>query len=185
MGEGNWRLSTAPKDLTDVMLCTAQLDDGETCGRPSAVRAPFPICERHVIAAYKYAARLIGAQHVVELPVQQRGSAGGAGNGPGKKRLTHTGTKGFSMNGWPSVVYYARIGDHIKIGHTKNLAERMKWYPPSTVILALEPGDVIVERSRQWKFDHLLDAREEWFRPGEDLMRHIELLAAAGLPARS
>lgn len=158
--------------LTNVTGCTIQLDDGQPCDQRCMPTAPFSICERHLVRAYRHVARLMATQHVAEPNRKGRPDRG-------------TASKGYGMNGWPSVVYYARIGEHIKIGHTKNLAERMKWYPPSTVILALEPGDLIVERSRQWKFDHLLDAREEWFKPGVDLMKHIEDLAVAGLPVRS
>lgn len=172
MTKSIWQSGAKPPVPTFDTVCAIQLDDGQPCRKPSAPTAPFAICERHLVTAYRHVASLMAVQHVAEPNRKGRPDRGKA-------------SKGYGMNGWPSVVYYARIGDHIKIGHTKNLAERMKWYPPSTVILALEPGDVIVERSRQWKFDHLLDAREEWFRPGEDLMRHIELLAAAGLPARS
>jgi hypothetical protein len=155
--------------LTVLTPCGVPLASGEACGKPSVDPAPFPICERHMIGAYRHVAALLGAQHVAGPMREQRVS------GLGKK--AH-----YSMNGWKSVVYYARIGKHIKIGHTRNLTERINWYPPSAVVLALEPGGQDVERARHAQFADLLDAREEWFHPGPELLRHIEELTVCGLP---
>lgn len=182
MRQSNWRPSRSPNVLTRAMACTAQTDDGEPCGRPSAPQAPFPICAGHVLSAYKYAAFLLGTQHVVEQYNPEPGKKAGAGR---KTATSKRESKGYGMNGWPSVVYYARISDHIKVGHTGNLVERMKWYPPSAVLLALEPGGPEVESRRKDQFRHLLDARNEWFLPGPDLLEHVKALAIAGLPVAS
>jgi hypothetical protein len=39
-----------------------------------------------------------------------------------------------------AVIYYAKIGGHIKIGWTSRLDQRMRAYPPNTELLAVHPG---------------------------------------------
>jgi hypothetical protein len=70
-------------------------------------------------------------------------------------------------------VYYVRVGDLIKIGVTRNLKLRLNSYPPGSKLLAVEPGGEAKEAERHRQFRHLLAARNEWFRPGADLMLHI------------
>jgi hypothetical protein len=147
--------------------------------------APFPICAEHAILVYRHLETVINEHAVnsvgrvndvatVDLRPGRRGRPR-AGHAPG-------GLTAEIMNGWPSVVYYARIGDHIKIGWTKQLHHRMRWYPPCSRLLAVEPGDEGTERIRHRQFAHLLAARTEWFAPGADLMKHIRELARTGLP---
>lgn len=83
-------------------------------------------------------------------------------------------------------VYYARIGDHIKIGYTSNVLGRLRALRvPVADLLALEPGGLGVERRRHEQFAHLrITKRWENFRPEQDLLDHIaELVEASGLPA--
>lgn len=165
-----WRSRSDPVNgmLTGACVCTIILPSGDACGRPSDATAPFPICNQHLVDAYRHVTVLLSRQIVINPPPHRV-------KGNGKSMI------GWGMNGWSSVVYYAQIGDHIKIGHTKNIVQRMKWYPPSARLLALEPGAKVVESERHRQFKHLLSARSEWFDPGPDLMTHIEQLACEGL----
>lgn len=69
-------------------------------------------------------------------------------------------------------VYYIRIGDVIKIGTTGDFRGRMASLVPDEV-LAVEPGDMTVERERQRQFVHLR-VKGERFRPEPDLLAHIQ-----------
>lgn len=79
-----------------------------------------------------------------------------------------------------SVVYYARIGDVIKIGFTTNLVERLRALRVQPGgLLAVEPGGRDVERSRHLEFaDERYGARED-FAMSTRLMAHIEALQPA------
>lgn len=80
------------------------------------------------------------------------------------------------------VVYYARLGkDHIKIGTTNRLPERMvelRVVNP-TNLLAAEPGGYKTERQRheqfrKWRWNR----RKEDFGEGSDLLEHVEAVRA-------
>jgi hypothetical protein len=158
--------------------CTVQLEDGGTCGQESLPKAPFPICARHAIEAYRHVNATI-ATNALNSALRINGVTN---KHLGPSRGEFTKLTSAVMNGWPSVVYYARIGEHIKIGWTKQLHHRMRWYPPCARLLAVEQGDATTERERHQRFVHLRVARAEWFSPGDDLMEHIRELADKGLP---
>lgn len=71
----------------------------------------------------------------------------------------------------PSLVYYLRFGDRVKIGYTTNLPERLKAIPHDEV-LATEPGTIQDERARHIAFADLR-VTGEWFRFEEPLVSHI------------
>lgn len=74
----------------------------------------------------------------------------------------------------PGWVYYIRMGDVIKIGYAKDVARRMRAYPPSAMLLAAHPGTPAVERDMHKRFSADLDRGREWFRESEALVAHIE-----------
>lgn len=79
------------------------------------------------------------------------------------------------------LVYYALREDLIKIGTTTGFAQRMSTLDIDRV-LAIEPGSEDVERRRHAQFAGL-HAYREWFRPGEDLIAHTDVLRRLyGLP---
>lgn len=83
--------------------------------------------------------------------------------------------------GW---VYYIRRGDLIKIGHTVNLHKRMTDLMPDAV-LAVEPGPQQLESMRHVQFKASRH-RNEYFRPDDDLLRHIEfVIEQFGSPAQN
>lgn len=61
------------------------------------------------------------------------------------------------------VVYFLRVGGHIKIGWTADLSKRMRGYHPDSTLLATKPGTRKDERALHRKFSHLTTHGREWF----------------------
>ena len=84
-----------------------------------------------------------------------------------------------------SQVYYIRIGDHIKIGYSTNLKQRISQLRlQRSALLATEPGgrELEKERHRQFSADRIVSNRED-FEPSPRLMAHIDaILAEHGRP---
>lgn len=80
----------------------------------------------------------------------------------------------------PAVVYYAGVGDHVKIGHTRNPNSRWRalsgQYGPNLAILVVEPGGQAVEFARQAQFAHLRVGVTELFRRDTYLESHVDRL---------
>lgn len=76
-------------------------------------------------------------------------------------------------------IYYLRVGSFIKIGWTsRDLAERMREYPPDSILLAIEPDlgrDAETRRHRKFAVHRTHGA--EWYAMATPLMHHIKLLA--------
>src|ERR1039458_2410411 len=89
----------------------------------------------------------------------------------------------------PPLVYYAMRDGLIKIGTTTQIRRRLAAQGIDE-LLAVEPGSFDLETERHAQFaEHKLSRRRgtgrgrgsgpaEWFRPGGDLMAHIEALRA-------
>lgn len=73
----------------------------------------------------------------------------------------------------PGFVYYIRMDDLIKIGYAKDVARRMRAYPPSAELLAVHPGTPELERQMHDQFKAFLRRGREWFAPHEQVMTHI------------
>lgn len=82
-----------------------------------------------------------------------------------------------------SVVYYARIGDYIKIGYTTRLRNRLRTLRADQ-LLAIEPGGSELEAQRHREFAaERIDLRRENFRASQRLLEHVmATLDAHGLP---
>lgn len=82
-----------------------------------------------------------------------------------------------------AMVYYARIGDYIKIGYSTRLRNRLSALRVDE-LLACEPGTPELEQQRHREFaTERIDLRRENFRPSERLKAHIEAKRAEhGLP---
>lgn len=129
----------------------------------------LPVCHQHGLAIAEKLSDSVIARH--ELRKQQRAAE------LTEARETKAG------NRETGTVYYARIGDYIKIGYSARLKNRLKTLRIDE-LLAVEPGDPALERLRHQRFDaERIDKRRENFRPSERLTAHIaDLLAANGLP---
>lgn len=74
------------------------------------------------------------------------------------------------------VVYYAQIGDYIKIGYSTRLRDRFRTLRADR-LLAIEPGPPELERQRHREFtSERIDRRRENFRPSDRLREHIETI---------
>lgn len=85
----------------------------------------------------------------------------------------------------PGWIYYVRIGDTVKIGFAKNVSQRMRQYPPTAALLAVEPGTPKIERARHSLFAAHLAHGREWFNPNPELDAWItQVLERHGAPDR-
>lgn len=74
-----------------------------------------------------------------------------------------------------SVVYYMRIGDHVKIGYTTLLPDRVRQLRLNPdAVLAVEPGWKEREAERHRQFAHERVSRREDFNPSRRLLLHID-----------
>lgn len=62
--------------------------------------------------------------------------------------------------GW---IYYLRLGDRIKIGHTTNLRQRLAAYPPDSQLLAVEPGSRQDEAALHQLYQSYCVGGREWY----------------------
>jgi hypothetical protein len=79
----------------------------------------------------------------------------------------------------PGYVYYLQIDDTIKIGYAANVTSRMRSYPPTAKLLAVEPGTKHLEHLRHGHFDAYRVHGREWFRAdATELLTWIDTLVA-------
>jgi hypothetical protein len=78
-----------------------------------------------------------------------------------------------------------QVGERLKIGYSADVKRRMRAYPPGSKLLAVEPGDLELERQRHQQFAGSRTDGREWFRPTPDLMELTrELVDVYGDPKR-
>lgn len=156
-----------PETATRFFTCTAQMSDASTCGKPSVDDVGFPICEYHVLRAYRWVTfhlENLAADKLFQLTY-------------GIERIdAERAAQDEKMIDREHVVYYVQIGEHIKIGYTSRLKARMKTYPITRRLLAVEAGGLSIEKQRHNQFKQYLDQGNEWFKPGPELLVHINTL---------
>lgn len=161
--------------------CTTQQRDGSFCDGPSLPDAPFPICLHHAGKLYTFLRSTIervDRETTLDRMSSNPGEALDAKDALYLSRI-ETQRERAKFRPEPERVYYVQVGDLIKIGTTTQLARRLANYPPGAKLLATEPGGYVVEGRRHRQFRHLLAERNEWFRPGPELLDHIGALALA------
>lgn len=139
--------------------CTVVTRTGRGCDAFVPATAPIPNCAEHLHEAFLwYADQLSGTpqrQEITRIPVgAARAPEPAAGEG---------------------IIYYLRFGDRIKIGFSRNVAQRLAAVPHDELI-AYEPGPPELEKMRHQQFEELKVARREWFREGPELLSHIAML---------
>lgn len=73
------------------------------------------------------------------------------------------------------VVYYLRVGSLVKIGFTKNLADRIKRYPPDTVLLAWRiDGSLDLEAEIHTRLADSLAHGREWFHLSDQVLAEVQ-----------
>lgn len=140
--------------------CTAANEGGEFCDAPSLPAAPFPICLDHAAQVMRFLGEAIDQADPEPEPARDLDA--------------------IPMPGEDSpIIYYLRIGEHIKIGYSANFTIRRRFYPPDSELLAIEPGSKAIELRRLRQFTKHLSMRREWFTPAPELLAHIERLRTA------
>lgn len=150
---------------------------------PVLVSKDVPLCEQHVIAAYRAIGEFLNTQQAVRarsVKYTLVGKPFGICPSCDLVLLTRNPDDGDVKCIYPScgytasapefrklcdrrirelsehseVVYYLRFGDRVKIGTTKNLEQRLIALPHDEV-MATEPGGIHVEQQRHKQFGHL------------------------------
>ena len=75
-------------------------------------------------------------------------------------------------------VYYALIDGLVKIGYATDVTQRMRAYPPTARLLAVEPGTLHTESQRHDQFRAYLARGREWFRDVPELREWVEQVRA-------
>jgi hypothetical protein len=145
--------------VSEFTTCVIPHRNGRDCNRPVVHDAPLPLCARHLQEAFLFVSDCIDAFRLAD----------------GRPDLVFSQMP--PKEDRSSVIYYVRIGYHIKIGTTVDLTTRMNSLMPDH-FLATEPGDRDLERRRHDQFRHLLAKGREYFNPGPDLLAHIASLRA-------
>lgn len=73
----------------------------------------------------------------------------------------------------PGHVYFVKVGGQIKIGWASDVFRRLKSYPPTSTLLAYEPGTMRDEQGLHNRFAHYRIGGREWYEAGEDLTKYI------------
>lgn len=76
------------------------------------------------------------------------------------------------------VVYYVQVGGHIKIGWTSRLEQRMRSYPPNTILLAVHPGSRADEKQLHKRFAVHRSHGQEWYPLVPVILDHIKRVIA-------
>lgn len=143
--------------------CTIAIDGDRFCDGPVPPDSPVTACGEHLRLAYAY------CQAKIDLATdEQVATIRHLVPRLDNQRLMDRVRKA------RAVVYYALVGNHIKIGTTIHLGERMKALGAN--LMAVEPGSYDLERDRHQQFASLRVPRTELFRPGPELVSHVAAL---------
>ena len=138
--------------MNEPTLCVVYRVNENECSGPVPPGAPVPLCVKHLQKAYLYVKDLVDA-HEPEV----------SGDPPGRQLA-------------PTVVYYIRFGDRIKIGTSGDVWTRVRQLPCDR-LLAIEPGGFDVEHERHVQFKAFrLNANSEWFRDCPEIRKHVNAL---------
>jgi hypothetical protein len=166
--------------------CALLAENGDPCGGLVAEGAPFPLCTGHLLAVHDWVAGEVGVSDVLPSPCLACGSRLGVRYPSGwlcavcEWRLGDTVDPEIVAAVRVDVVYYLRFRDRIKIGTSANPRQRLATLRHDE-LLAFELGDRSLEQRRHSQFAEQRLDRTEWFRMGDPLMAHIELLRAGVL----
>lgn len=153
--------------------CTIASGDGAFCEGDVPAASPLSLCGQHLIQAYRF------CEDALDIAA---GTAAGPSRSDRFLRFQAWENKVATPAAAP-VVYYALMGNLIKIGMTTRLAARMKELVLAE-LLVTEPGGYELEELRHKQFEHLrapIARHRELFIPGDDLISHIEMLRREAL----
>lgn len=156
--------------------CTVASGPGRFCDREVPPRAPLSVCGQHLIEAYRFcedALDIASKDDVLRMARSDQYLRFRAWEDRHAEPVQST------------VIYYALVGDVIKIGITAQLKKRMLSLK-ADALLATEPGGWGLEALRHQQFEHLrapIARHQELFMAGDDLVSHIEMLRRDALQA--
>lgn len=158
--------------------CVALRRGGFACFEKPVVVKPVGLCLKHLTMlvtnerpefqrAVQNAAVMLSARHDQAMQEAQQALEKTARERERRERVNRIAAE------IRSLVYYIRIGEYIKIGTSIRPKARIASYGVGE-LLAVEPGDRKIEEERLRQFAHLRAARREYFKPAEELMKHIK-----------
>ena len=69
------------------------------------------------------------------------------------------------------VIYFLRVGGLVKVGFTRDLAQRLPDYPPDTALLAWRTGATLAdEQALHEQLSPHTAARREWYHPTPEVI---------------
>lgn len=152
--------------------CTVALSTGRFCELSANPDLPFPICTRHALMLFRHLQEMLTTAQATTDPLDRATLL--------TTLLAHgldDDERRWQRHDRDQVVYYVRVGDHIKIGYTSRLEQRIRAYGPTAQLLATEPGTRELERQRLREFADCLVGGKEWFAPSRPLLEHIATLS--------
>lgn len=163
--------------MNETTMCIAADRHGEPCDKESYVRAG--LCVDHALEVYVEMQSNV-SQHMRRLFKLMKEESESARQGPTEYEIQLK--QGRAAQ---SVVYYARIGDYIKIGFTENLQERLAGLRiDKEDIMATEPGGRAKERERHLQFADIRRGKRENFEKTPELLTHIAKVRRENGPPR-
>lgn len=149
--------------------CTIATGVGRFCDRAVPEGSPLSICGAHLIKAFRFCEDALDIATKDDVPRTSRSD---------EYLRFRAWEDRHAKPARPTVIYYALIGEVIKIGITTQLKERLITLKADDC-LATEPGTWALEEMRHKQFEHLrapIFRQRELFMPGDDLISHIEML---------
>lgn len=150
------------------------------CPKYISLALNIPVCDAHahiVHADVERIRRLRDSTAAEQVAEREAGLAENTRKIDAGEQIT-----GGPIPGW---VYYIQVDDTIKIGYARSVSNRMRAYPPSAKLLAVEPGTKKTERARHDHFNAYLAHGREWFRDVPELRAWITTLVTEyGNPSR-
>lgn len=144
-------------------LCVWGQCDNRVCSRHEDV----PLCRPHMVLCWQ----LIQEEHESwtrrQVPVQAR-------------------TAQLEPEAAAGTIYYLQIGEHIKIGHARNLWNRLRGYPPTAKLLACHPGTRADEAALHRRLRGYRVAGREWYEPNPHILELIaQVIVDHGEPPKA
>lgn len=117
------------------------------------------LCQEHLVYAWSIVQEQIAASN--RTPPLRRG--------PAKPNLDPN----YKPEPMPGYVYYLRVGNQIKIGHTTDICRRLASYPPASELIAYRMGSRKLEKAEHVRYDKWLEDGREWFTYSTELEADI------------
>lgn len=144
--------------------CIVTSPAGRPCAKLAYNNVPVALCFDHAFSVYMSISSSVGMNLRNIHEAMERDAKGETDKDAARREAYAE----------QAQVYYIRIGDHIKIGFTQNLLERISGLRvDASDVLAAEPGGRAKERERHLQFADIRIGKRENFERTADLLTHI------------